>query len=105
MKRYTWFEAVGVFIIVDTEEGKVIGSVIPQVNGDIIIRYGFDSGKKPMTQEVISYQGSDRKTLLKASGVIAAHLVIGSEEDDRVVIKAIAQLDEDDSIRKEGETQ
>ena len=96
MKRYVWFVSIGLFIIMDTETNKVVGSLIPQVNGDVIIRYGFDSDKKPMTQEVVKYQGSDQKTLLKASGIIGARLVIGSQEDDRALIKVLAEMEGED---------
>ena len=61
MKRYVWFSASGICLLVDMKDETVIGSIIPQVNGDCIIRYGHHPKTEPMLEDVVKAQNSDQR--------------------------------------------
>lgn len=88
MKRYTWFEASGIALLVDTEREKILGSIIPQVNGECIIRYGHSSDREPMHEDVVEAQGNDRDTIFVSAGRILARLEVSlHDEDDRALFR------------------
>lgn len=92
MKRYTWFEASGIALLVDTEKEKILGSIIPQVNGECIIRYGHSSDREPMFEDVVEAQGCDFDTIMASAGRILGRLQIWvRDEDDRALFKFAEQ--------------
>lgn len=93
MKRYVWFAASGICLLVDMKSETVIGSIIPQVNGDCIIRYGHESKTSPMLEDVIRAQHNDQQTIIKAAGTICGRLrlPLSEGEDSRALMKFTAE--------------
>lgn len=93
MKRYVWFAASGICLLVDMKDEKVIGSIIPQVNGDCVIRYGHHPKSEPMLEDLIPAQGNDQTTILKAAGTICGRLMLplSEGEDSRALMKFTAE--------------
>lgn len=96
--RFTWFECPEMYILVDMEFGLIVGSIIPQVDGRKMIRYGLHPDKDPMSQDMID--GS----IAKAAGTIEGR-ILSFPTDDRV-IRALMYMDTDSvsptsQIRKE----
>ena len=75
MKRYIWFAAVYCCILMDMKTGKPVGSILPQENGDCIIRYGHNPDQA-MQEDVVDLLDTPRTTLFKAAGVICGRLMI-----------------------------
>lgn len=84
MKRYIWFAAVDCCILMDMKTGKPVGSIIPQGNGDCIIRYGHHPESEPMKEDVIDFHITGRTTLFAAAGAICGRLHI--TDDDSTVL-------------------
>lgn len=93
MKRYIWFSASGICLLVDMKDESVIGSIIPQVNGDCIIRYGHHPQTEPMLEDVVKAQNSDQQTIIKAAGTICGRLLIDQRagEDSRALMQFAAE--------------
>lgn len=93
MKRYVWFSASGICLLVDMKDESVIGSIIPQVNGDCIIRYGHHPKTEPMLEDVVKAQNSDQQTIIKAAGTICGRLQIDQRagEDSRALMRFAAE--------------
>lgn len=88
MKRYVWFAAVDCCILMDMKTGLPVGSVLPQGNGDCIIRYGHHAKDEPMKEDVVSFLDTGRTTLFKAAGRICGLLLI--TDDDPTALKCFS---------------
>ena len=93
MKRYTWFEASGIALLVDTEKEKILGSIIPQVNGECIIRYGHSADTEPMHEDVVEAQANLMDTIFTAAGRIVARLHVWiRDEDNRALSRFVDDM-------------
>lgn len=98
----------------DMKTGKPVGSVIPQENGDCIIRYGHNPDQ-PMQEDVVSLVCNPRTTVFKAAGIVCGRLELKSGADDGTALNVwnpepdVYKLTDSwtkacrDSVRKEGE--
>lgn len=92
MKRYTWFGAASAALLIDTEREIVIGSIIPQANGECIIRYGRSANTEPMQEDVVEAQANLMDTIFTAAGRIVARLHVWIRDEDN---KALSRFVDD----------
>lgn len=64
----------------DMKTGLPIGSVIPQENGDCIIRYGHHPSSEPMQEDVVDFVVNKRTTMFKAAGIVCGRLLITGDD-------------------------
>lgn len=88
----------------DMKTGKPVGSVIPQENGDCIIRYGHNPDQ-PMQEDVVSLVCNPRTTVFKAAGIVCGRLLI--TDDDGSALSGyqpdpVAYCLKEDCLKEEG---